>query len=433
MPGNETRTQGGARVMTLAGVQAQRRGARQAAPDQAAARCSLPAVANCSYWFHYPASRLQQGPFKDEGGLGKRGRMRVRLRILSQAGITLLVFAAGQPTRAGTLTIVPTFDSTITGASDASQIEAAIDTAIGTIDGLYTTFIPVTDNVYFQLGSGSFLARTNAGVYGKTYAGYTEALKADSAANPDNTVLATAIANLSRGNDENGASNIAGTSALLRSLGFTAAPCYSATGNFDCGAADHPFDAIVTLSTTQPLDYTHPIPFYPPTAYDALGAIEHELDEVIGGGGLGSTLNAILANCSSNPLNFFCNKYGPLDLYRYSAPGVPSFSTSVTARAYFSIDGGTTDIVGFNQNSNGDFGDWGPNVTACNPSGFGGPDALIQDAFNCNNQQREDYTSASPEYTMELAIGYDPVPEPGTLALLSVSLLGLAVVRWRWS
>jgi hypothetical protein len=90
------------------------------------------------------------------GWLGKRERMRVRLRILSQAGITLLVFTAGQPARAGTLTIVPTFDGTIAGASDASQIEAVIDTAIGTIDGLYTTFVSVTDSVYFQLGSGSF-------------------------------------------------------------------------------------------------------------------------------------------------------------------------------------------------------------------------------------------------------------------------------------
>ena len=33
-------------------------------------------------------------------------------------------------------------------------------------------------------------------------------------------------------------------------------------------------------------------------------------------------------------------------------------------------------------------GDWGPNNTFCNPSGTGGPDSFIQDAFTCNNQQR---------------------------------------------
>jgi hypothetical protein len=222
--------------------------------------------------------------------------------------------SATQAGQAGTLTIVPTFDSTITDASNAVQIEAAVNLAVATIDGLYSTFNTVTDNVYFQLGPGSFLARTNTGFFGESYTSYTNALKADSAANPSNTVLSTAIANLSEGNDSNGASRIAATTSLLRMLGFTAPSCYSATGDFNCGAAGHPFDAIVTLSTTQPLDYTRPTPAFPPIEYDAPGAIEHELDEVAGGGGPGSTLNEILNNCSTDPSNFFCNKFGTLDL-----------------------------------------------------------------------------------------------------------------------
>jgi hypothetical protein len=346
------------------------------------------------------------------------------------------LLGAGQPAQAGTLTIVPTFDSSITGASNAAQIEAAINSAIGTIDGLFSAFNTVTDNVYFQLGPGSFLAQTNNGFFGESYTSYTNALKADSTANPGNTVLATTIANLSKGNDSGGGSQIAATTGLLRMLGFVAPPCFSATGNFNCGAAGHPFDAIVTLSTSQPLDYTRPIPAFPPTEYDALGAIEHELDEVVGGGDAGSTLNSIAGSCVTNPGGFFCNKFGPLDLYRYSAPNTPSFTTSGGASSYFSVDGGTTNIVGFNQNSGGDFADFGPNVTACPGGGFGGPDAFIQDAFSCNNQQREDYTTASPEYSMSLSIGYDPtaaaaVPEPGTLALLGTSMLGFAALRRR--
>ena len=142
-------------------------------------------------------------------------------------------------------------------------------------------------------------------------------------------------------------------------LGFTSPPCLNATADLNCGAADHPYDAVVTLSTTKPLDYTRPTPAFPPTEFDALGTIEHELNEVLGGGGQGSTLN----HCLNDP--FFCGKFGPLDLYRYSAPNTPSFTTSSSASSYFSVDGGVTSIVGFNQDSNSDFADFGPNVTAC--------------------------------------------------------------------
>ena len=139
------------------------------------------------------------------------------------------------------------------------------------------------------------------------------------------------------------------------------------------------------------------------------------------------TLNAILNNCTTNPTNFFCGRFGPTDLYRYSAPGAPSFTTSGTATSYLSIDGGLTNVVDFNQNSGGDYGDFAP------PGA--GPGQLIQNAFN-NTGQDEAYTTSSPEFLMEEAIGWDPaaqvvVPEPGTLALLGTSLLSLAAVR-RW-
>ena len=50
------------------------------------------------------------------------------------------------------------------------------------------------------------------------------------------------------------------------------------------------------------------------TSFDAVGGIEHELNEVLGGGGAGSVVNAL-----GNP--FFANKFGSLNLYRYSARG----------------------------------------------------------------------------------------------------------------
>jgi hypothetical protein len=320
------------------------------------------------------------------------------------------------------LLINPTFDSTITGAGNATDIENAINTAIGAVDALYGNSITVS--VDFKLGPGTFLARTDQTFFDQTYGAYTSALKADFAVNPANTVLGTALANLSKGNNASGSSDMAIGQAQMRMLGL--------------GSAVGP-DATVTLSSTQPLDYTRPTPAFPPTQYDAIGAIEHELDEVLGGGGAGSTLNAKGTTCLTNPTDVLCNKFGSLDLYRYSAANTPSFTISALASSYFSINGGTTNIVGFNQNRGfttanwGDFGDWGPNNTFCNPSGTGGPDSFIQDAFTCNNQQREDYTALSPEFTMLEATGWDPVvvPEAGTLTILATALLGLAAARRR--
>ena len=48
--------------------------------------------------------------------------------------------------------------------------------------------------------------------------------------------------------------------------------------------------------------------------------------------------------------------YSPLDLFHYSASGVRDFSG--TTAAYFSINGGVTDLNTFNTNPSGDFGDW---------------------------------------------------------------------------
>ena len=80
--------------------------------------------------------------------------------------------------------------------------------------------------------------------------------------------------------------------------------------------------------------------------YDLQSVAMHEIDEVLGIGGAGSRLPTTNSSL------------GPLDLFLYSAVGVRSFTTSSSATAYFSINGGTNDLVNFNQTAGADYGDW---------------------------------------------------------------------------
>ena len=313
------------------------------------------------------------------------------------ASLVLAISLALAPAASAGLIINPVFDASITGNANAVAIEGAINSAIGTIDGLYSNPVTISVTFTYNPGAAGNLESTNQTYYDVTYADYVAALTADSVANPGNTVLATAVANLGKGNDANGAEDLAISGAQLTMLG-TAEP-----GN-----------AVININSNQAFDFSRPVGA---ADFDAIGGLEHELDEVLGGGGAGSTLNSIAGSCVNTPNGFFCNKVGSLDLYRYSANNTPSFTTSGTATSYLSIDGGLTPVVSFNQDSNGDYGDFAP------PGAGAGQ--LIQNAFN-NTGQDEAYTSSSPEFTMLESIGWNPsaaataTPEPGTWTLLAL-------------
>jgi Dockerin type I domain len=76
---------------------------------------------------------------------------------------------------------------------------------------------------------------------------------------------------------------------------------------------------------------------------DFIGVAEHEISEVMGR--FGQSQNGAPSG-----------RYGPIDLFRYSSPGILDL---VPANgAYFSIDGGTTAINTFNGIGGGDLSDW---------------------------------------------------------------------------
>jgi hypothetical protein len=166
----------------------------------------------------------------------------------------------------------------------------------------------------------------------------------------------------------------------------------------------------------------------PPTLlqYDATRIIDHEIDEVLGIGGPGSILNQMARGFVNIPNNLgIWPVIGAFDLFRYSAPGQGSLSTLASTPSYFSVDGGQTNLINFNQLSAGDYADWGAK----------GCTALVQQAFTCHGQAAAlsgpAQAGASPEIVALMAMGWDPVavPELPSVAALGLGLIGLALRR----
>ncbi len=319
-----------------------------------------------------------------------------RKRLLGAAAAAALVAAASQ---SHALTINATFDSSITSLSNAAAVEATINNALQ----FYNQFSnPVTVSIDFQTGGG--LGGSDTGLFGDTYAGYTGQLAADSLLHPQNTVLQTGLSNLGSGNHKD---LIIGTTANARMLGYSGSDGFlDADGNF--GGT---FDGIVSLNTAI-MNFTGT----PDAAlYPANQVIQHEVDEVLGVGGPGTFVDQPFG---SNPFGDGSTYMGLEDLYRYSSPGHASFTTSPTATAYFSIDGGNTDIRDFNQEGGGsDYADW---KTDC------GGTQNVQDAFGCPGTPQLALNRHSPEAIGLQSIGYDlAVPEPSAWALM-IAGFGLA-------
>ena len=117
-------------------------------------------------------------------------------------------------------------------------------------------------------------------------------------------------------------------------------------------------DGYIGMSTTASLDFAQP------TAagyFDAIGALEHEISAVMGRvDAVGSAYGAGL--------------YTPLDLFRYTAPGVRAASASA-ASPYFSINGGVTNRGAYSTVS--DFADWSYSLVRGDAFGAASPGTTL--------------------------------------------------------
>jgi hypothetical protein len=106
----------------------------------------------------------------------------------------------------------------------------------------------------------------------------------------------------------------------------------------------------------------------------------------------------IVVNCGVPP----SANLRPQDLFSWRSPGNRNLTSN--GSRYFSIDSGSTNIVGFNQTPPGDFGDW-----LSDPCPQRHP--FVQNAFACPDQF-SDISATSPEGINLDVIGYDLVTTP---------------------
>jgi hypothetical protein len=282
-------------------------------------------------------------------------------------------------------------------------------------------------------------AETSNAIETFNYNTYRANLVADSAANPANSTLATAVQNLPGAGTVSQSVTVSEPYANII-MGQSSCLSFDASGTFESGCGQS-YAAVVTVSSsTSPTNFYESSPGFNSTAS---AAAEHELDEVLGGGGAGTTLT----NTSSGPPSSF----GPMDFYRYQSgngsncSGAMSTATNnggIGTRSWtdatsssvssppvtcYSIDGGAAAItdaqgnpVQFNQSGNlSDYADFAQPIST---------DPNIQDAYE-PSESVPDYTLSSVEVIMMDSIGYDSVPEPQAIAILGGGLALLALTR----
>jgi len=276
-----------------------------------------------------------------------------------------------QTSRSGAgITIVPTFDPSIDAATQ-TVINNAITFYQNTITNSITIHI-----FFYNMNSGLGLSTTF--IFPQAYQTYCTALAASATSSDD----ATAIAHTPCGtnNPVNTMPNIDVKSPVGLALGlntpeqtFTGSPCPNFTGSGCIG---------INVTTANSLGVL-------------LATVEHEIDEVLG---LGSALQG-----TTTPTDPW-----PEDLFRWASAGTRSYAANSNASipcgggtpaAFFSIDGGNTNLNNFNNcNNGGDYGDW-----------IGHTPPQVQDAFINGTPPHPSLTATSPEVRALDVIGFNLV------------------------
>ncbi len=293
-----------------------------------------------------------------------------------------------------------TWDASV--ASAPAGFETGVMAAVQYLESQFAN--PVTINIDVGYGEidGTSLSSDDLGesyyyLNSLSYSSLVGALKA----NATSATAAAAVASLPATSPVNG--TFWATSAQEKALGLSAAN----------GPAT---DGYVGFSSTLPFTYNDANGVAAGT-YDFTDTVLHEITEVMGralltGGTIGSTPNG----------------YYAYDLFHYSAPGVRDFSAATPG--YFSVDGGATNLGGFNTNPGGDAGDWGTSMGNDSANAFSSPGVVnafsASDVAAMNAIGWEAAGSVAPPAASTPPPAAAPPATPPAVAPTSISIAALA-------
>jgi hypothetical protein len=287
-----------------------------------------------------------------------------------------------------------------------------------TVAGLYnTTFTNLNANIYIQYGTTGLGESTTGFENQISYADYRADLAATASSDAVDTAALASLPVTEPALYDGAPVEI--TSALGTALGLTNLNGTTVGGSLCTVGVPGCYNGIITITNDPSTLLYYRNGVQNPDSYDFFSVVEHETDEVLGTASCIDTTGASLANGCGN------NAASAVDLFRYNAGALVFIDT--TLGAYFSYDGGATNGAGgavYNTLANGN--DYADFLTGCPTS------PRVQDGTGCPGFGGLDITNdGGAEITILDAVGYNlnPVPEPGTTALLAVGLAFLAVMR----
>jgi len=281
------------------------------------------------------------------------------------------------------LIINPVWDTTILSDPNAATIMNTISNAILVYETKFSDNVTVTIT-FKEMATGLGMSSTFIGTV--PYATFYSDLVADSKTTNDVLALANVPSNGGI-NPVDNTSSIRMTTANQRAIGIPANP--------PPGSSDSTISLNISIINIDRAINN-------PSKYDLVAVVSHEIDEALG------TISGLTRPNAA-----------PVDLFRYTAGGLRSFTTSGDD-AWFSIDGGLTDLVRYNQNAGGDYGDWWSIGVAHTPR--------VQDAAGTPGVQ----LNLGVELTLLDVIGWDLVIPAPTPTIQSVGRAG-NTINFSWA